>query len=193
MKPALDGAGLFLQAFGYFRDGELFEIAQQYHFEVMRRQRFQRVDQIQSQGMVAAAGKALLGGLISEGSSKQWNHYPENDSMDLDGGFQWFYHAHSPQDRPNTTEHGHIHLFARKKRWGRRMASRAEQEFATLTGRPGDAVSTRHLIAIGLNAKGVPISLFTVNSWVTGDLMLSRRLTMELLQGMRLNTGPRCH
>jgi len=48
---------------------------------------------------------------------------------------------------------------------------------------------TRHLLAIGFDAKGLPISLFTVNSWVTGDLMLGADLTMELLENMQLDTG----
>jgi len=45
------------------------------------------------------------------------------------------------------------------------------------------------LITIGLDAKGIPISLFTVNSWVTGDLMLSAANTALLLEQMRLDTG----
>ena len=49
--------------------------------------------------------------------------------------------------------------------------------------------STRHLLGIGFDAKGVPTSLFTVNSWVTGDLMLSAPLTLDLLDVMRIDTG----
>ena len=51
------------------------------------------------------------------------------------------------------------------------------------------APNTRHLLGIGFDAKGVPMSIFTVNSWVTGDLMLSAGLTSELLDGLRLDTG----
>jgi len=50
-------------------------------------------------------------------------------------------------------------------------------------------VATRHLLAIGMDAKGIPTSLFTVNSWVTGDLMLSASATERLLANMRLDTG----
>jgi len=35
----------------------------------------------------------------------------------------------------------------------------------------------------------LPISLFTVNSWVTGDQMLSAKLTMQLLASIQLKTG----
>ena len=50
-------------------------------------------------------------------------------------------------------------------------------------------LATRRLLTIGFDAKGVPISMFTVNSWVTGDRMLSAWLTAELLGGMVLETG----
>jgi hypothetical protein len=48
---------------------------------------------------------------------------------------------------------------------------------------------TRHLLCIGMSPIGVPISLFTVNRWVTGDLLLSRSNTLLLLDSMRLDTG----
>jgi len=69
------------------------------------------------------------------------------------------------------------------------MRSAYEIEFANLADDPTRQVSTRHLITIGLDAKGVPISLFTVNSWVTGDLMLSASNTASLLEQMTLDTG----
>ena len=47
----------------------------------------------------------------------------------------------------------------------------------------------RHLIAIGFDAKGLPISLFAVNSWVTGDLMLSADSTAWLLSKIDIDTG----
>src|SRR5258708_26561158 len=40
-----------------------------------------------------------------------------------------------------------------------------------------------------MNPVGVAISLFTVNRWVTGDLLLSRSSTLVLLESMELNTG----
>lgn len=139
---------------------------------------------------LAERGEHLLGSLLAGAPPMQWVHYPKDDAIDQSSGYQWFYHSHSPEDRPGTQEHGHIHVFARRKLWSRRLASKAERAFAALTGHTDPSSSnTRHLITIGLDAKGVPISLFTVNSWVTGDLMLSAALTEELLLGMKLNTG----
>lgn len=131
----------------------------------------------------------LLDGLLLGQAPQQWAHYPQDDAIDRKSGYQWFYHSHSAEDRPGSAEHGHIHLFARRSLWSRRLQSRSEREFQVMCGALSPQTQTRHLLAMGLNAKGVPISLFTVNSWVTGDLMLSRPLTVELLGAIRLHTG----
>jgi len=138
---------------------------------------------------LAQRGEHLLGQLLGGDLPRQWRHYPENDAIDQGSGFQWFYHSHSPEDRPGAFEHGHIHLFARRRLWSRRLRSAHEIEFASLADDPARQLSTRHLITIGLNAKGIPISLFTVNSWVTGDLMLSASNTALMLEQMTLATG----
>ena len=140
---------------------------------------------------LARSGGHLFGSVLAGQAPKQWAHYPEEDAFCRSGGYQWFYHSHSPEDRPGAIEHGHIHLFARRPLWGRRLQSRSEKTFAKLCGNPNSKsnAKTRHLLAIGFDAKGIPISLFTVNSWVTGDLMLGAELTMDLLSKMELDTG----
>nr|WP_223827369.1 hypothetical protein [Undibacterium oligocarboniphilum] len=138
---------------------------------------------------LAERGEHLLQRLLDGQPPRQWQHYPEEDAIDLRSAYQWFYHSHSPEDRPGSVEHGHFHLFARRPLWSRRLHSRTEQAFARLTGQPQRTVQTRHLLSIGLDAKGVPVSLFTVNSWVTGDLMLNAVLTEQLLARIQLNTG----
>ena len=144
---------------------------------------------LEAYAALAERGEHLFSGLLGGAAPKQWAHYPEDDAIDASRGYQWFYHSHSPQDRPGSVEHGHIHLFARRPLWGRRLRSKSEKEFAKLCGYPVSDAHTRHLLAIGFNAKGLPVSLFTVNSWVTGDLMLGADLTMELLESMELYTG----
>lgn len=137
---------------------------------------------------LAWRGEHLLTQLLADKIPKQWAHYPENDAIDHQRAYQWFYHSHSPEDRPAASEHGHIHLFARKPLWSRRLRAKSERAFAELCGNPSLKPTTRHLLTIGFNAKGLPISLFTVNSWVTGDLMLSHTSTLGLLTSMQLNT-----
>jgi len=145
---------------------------------------------LQSYTELANRHEHLLGELLTGQPPQQWEHYPPGDAIDTSSGYQWFYHSHSPEDRPESEEHGHIHLFARRPLWSRRLQSLAELEFQKICGQQSTTQThTRHLLAIALNAKGVPISLFTVNSWVTGDLMLSTKLTMQLLAAIRLDTG----
>ena len=131
----------------------------------------------------------LLGSLLDGQLPRQWSHYPEDDAIDEGLGYQWFYHSHSPADRIGSTEHGHFHLFARRKLWSRHLQSKSERQFASMTGDPDQRTNTRHLIAISLNAAGIPISIFTVNSWVTGDLMLAAGNTDRLRSHMTLDTG----
>lgn len=138
---------------------------------------------------LARRGEHLFGHVLAGQMPKQWAHYPDRDAVCRSGEYQWFYHSHSPEDRPGTLEHGHIHLFARRAIWGRRLQSKSEKEFASLCGNPSTKPNTRHLLAIGFDAKGIPISVFTINSWVTGDLMLGAKLTLELLSTMALDTG----
>ncbi|CAN0624456.1 conserved protein of unknown function [Burkholderia multivorans] len=138
---------------------------------------------------LAQRGEHLLGSLLRGQAPRQWAHYPEDDAVDAKSGYQWFYHSHSSEDRPDALEHGHIHLFARRKLWSRRLRSRRELAFEELAGWAKHQVSTRHLLTVGFDAKGLPISIFTVNSWVTGDLMLSAETTAELLDCMTLDTG----
>jgi hypothetical protein len=138
---------------------------------------------------LARKGLHLLGDLLADGPPVQWKHYPADDAFDSGGIYQWFYHSHSPEDRPGASEHGHIHLFARTEALGAEATCARERTFlARLGTRPSEA-TTRHLVSIGLTPKGVPCSLFTVNSWVTGDQMLSAPATLRLLRGIRLDTG----
>lgn len=144
---------------------------------------------LETYARLAERGVHLFGDLLGGQMPKQWSHYPEDDAIDPASGFHWFYHSHSPQDRPGASEHGHIHLFARRKLWARRLRSAREIEFAKLTGESAASNNTRHLLTIGFDAKGIPTTLFTVNSWVTGDRMLSAGLTLELLTDLKVATG----
>lgn len=81
------------------------------------------------------------------------------------------------------------YLFAGRGLWSRRLRARAERAFAQRCGNPTEDVATGHLFAIGFDAKGIPISLFAVHSWVTGDLMLSADATLDLLDRFALDTG----
>lgn len=131
----------------------------------------------------------LLSEILDNKVPRQWAHYPDDDVIDRVSGYQFFYHSHSPEDRDATGEHGHFHVFARQDVHGGIIDAYTEQDFLKhLHGeRPADA-NTIHLLCVALDAKGVPITLFTVNRWVTGDHMLSAASTLCLLSSFSVHT-----
>ncbi len=131
----------------------------------------------------------LFASVLKGRAPSQWEHYPDGDAIDVGNGFQWFYHSHSAEDRPGAAEHGHVHLFVRRDRFAQFARSKAEAQFSRLTHRNGRRAKTRHLVAVAFDPRGLPRQLFTVNSWVTGDLMASAAATAALLADIRLNTG----
>jgi hypothetical protein len=97
------------------------------------------------------------------------DHYPPGDVIDARRGFQCFYHSH----RAGSLEHGHLHLFQRA----------ADDARDTSPG---------HLIAIGLDAHGLPVSMFCVNHWVTGGAWRDAHATIAALDVARFD-GARGH
>jgi hypothetical protein len=97
--------------------------------------------------------------LSGQGPFYQWNHYPAGDVYDSETHAQYYYHTHPTAETTRTRagEHGHFHTFLRCQGMPAGLAS----------GDDGEALS--HLIAIAVDAGGVPLRLFTTNRWVTGE------------------------
>ncbi len=131
----------------------------------------------------------LLEPVLQGAPPTQWEHYPSDDAISRDRCYQWYYHSHSPADRPGSTEHGHFHLFARLEGAAGYVNLGAERKFLARLAAPNSEAATRHLLCVGMSPVGVPISLFTVNRWVTGDSLPSRTSTLALLESMNLDTG----
>ncbi len=91
----------------------------------------------------------------------EWQHYPNNDLVDVNSGYEFYYHAHSTDEMPSG-EHGHFHLIKR------------------------DAKTFHHLVGIALNQKGLPTRLFTTNQWVTGEEMIDADLTIKSLKDFEM-------
>jgi len=87
-------------------------------------------------------------------------HYPAGDLVDPGSGTQCYYHCHRGDG-----EHGHLHLFRR----------------------PRPLRPLTHLIAISLDARGLPLALFSVNRWVSEDRWLPAAGTLRLLEGVSLS------
>lgn len=99
-------------------------------------------------------GEQVVQHLIGDAVFTEWEHYPENDVRDDKHASQYFYHAHPGLQRP-FTEHGHFHLFVHAEKLGMHPA--------TTRYEPAPA----HLIAISMDANGLPGGFFVVNRWVT--------------------------
>ncbi|MEM9989559.1 MAG: hypothetical protein AAF723_08575, partial [Pseudomonadota bacterium] len=115
------------------------------------------------------SGTNLVAEILStEDEFVEWAHIPNEDVFDPETHSQYYYHAH-PKSEEGTgahdDEHGHFHCFLR----GPALVDRASpsprpQEVPKKTE---DIVT--HVIGIGMNSHGVPMRLFTVNRWVTGE------------------------
>jgi hypothetical protein len=107
----------------------------------------------------------IVGELLRDvGTFFQWQHYPKGDIFDRDSHSQHYYHAHPKGQRPG--EHGHFHTFLRASGMKRGVEPVPYNGDATW---PVGSDALSHLIAISMDAKGYPISMFTVNRWVTGE------------------------
>ncbi|RVP49199.1 DUF6969 family protein [Sinorhizobium medicae] len=89
---------------------------------------------------------------------RAWDHYPPGDVFDPASGSQWFYHCHPAEE--GAEEHGHFHCFLRPR---------------------GPEGPIHHLAAVGVDARGRLLRLFTVNQWVVGDDWLDAEGTIALL------------
>lgn len=112
------------------------------------------------ESVLAKTGEnVLLETLRGAASVTTWTHYPEGDVYDRTSGAQWYYHCHDPS--PGAAEHGHFHCFLR----------------------PGGTEGPiHHLVAVGVDAYGRLIRLFTVNQWVVGDEWADAEATVGLLE-----------
>jgi hypothetical protein len=87
-----------------------------------------------------------------------WEHYPPGDVFDPASGAQWFYHCHPAEE--GAAEHGHFHCFVRPQ---------------------GTDGPIHHLAAVGVDAYGRLLRIFTVNQWVVGDDWLDAEGAVALL------------
>jgi hypothetical protein len=107
----------------------------------------------------------------------EWNHYPDGDVYDNITHSQFYYHAHPPEERSG--EHGHFHTFIRPKGMpeGIKPADVADYEAPE---DPDDNLS--HIIAVSMDAAGLPIKLFTTNRWVTGEIWYTAEDVHKLIE-----------
>ena len=134
------------------------------------------VDLRQARDSVAAFSQAtessgsLLQSWIGGRPVVEFEHYPPDDVVDFRNGSQFYYHAHRDGDQ----EHGHLHLFWHATASGQRRYLRAGQPRWVRT-------APTHLFAISLDARGLPVGLFTVNRWVTDGHWFDAATTLSFV------------
>lgn len=105
-------------------------------------------------------GSTVVHTVLNGKALEHWEMYPWDGGVeDRRTRSQYFYHAH-----PQSPEHGHFHLFCKHK---------------------GELV---HLAALAMDNRGEPVSLFTVNRWVTGDHYLPAAGLAAYLPRFRMDT-----
>lgn len=122
-------------------------------------------------GFVQAGQVPLAATVGDAGTPQVWQHYrPDNAALDARPGvLHYYYHAHTSPGAA-ADEHGHFHLFAQ-------LGNDAE----------GVARYT-HLVAIGVDARGMPCRLFTTNRWVTDETWLPANRVLALAE--QIATAP---
>lgn len=101
-------------------------------------------------GEFVAHGVTPLGAAVGADTPQVWQQYALEDArMRRAGELFFYYHSHAGDPRP---EHGHFHVFR-----------------GLVTPSAGAAPRYAHLVGIGVDARGLPLRLFTTNRWVTDE------------------------
>ncbi len=112
-------------------------------------------------------------------------HYPDGDVFDQISGSQYYYHAH----RSGTGEHGHFHTFVRARGLPEGITP---APYAGATPPPSGDDAICHLIAVSMNATGLPVGLFTTNRWVTAESYFSASDTIRTLERFSIDHADPC-
>jgi len=114
----------------------------------------------------------------SPDSFTEGSRYPPPEGVqDAATGSAWYYHAH---ERP-WDEHGHFHCFryAELVRPGATPIALPDEPELEKNG-------VVHLAALCVDANGLPMRLFTINQWASGEWMYPAREVAPLVEGFRL-------
>lgn len=124
--------------------------------------------------------------LRGHGGFSDWGHYPPGDVYDPVSHSQYYYHAHSPEERAGKygAEHGHFHTFLRPKGMPAGVTPAPVADYAPPEG-DNDALA--HLVAIAMDDEARPVRLFTTNRWVTGETWYTADAVISMLDRFRID------
>lgn len=112
----------------------------------------------------------------------QWDHYPPGDVYDREHDSQFYYHAHPQEERVG--EHGHFHTFLHPEAFSGDLAPLVEPPEGELEE---DEDALAHIVGISMDETGIPIRLFTVNRWVTGEVLYPAGALIGLLDRFNID------
>jgi hypothetical protein len=154
---------------------------------------------------LAAAGASVVSEALGSAEDfYEWRHYPPADAYDPKTHAQYYYHAHPPGERA-ANEHGHFHAFLRPRGMpaGVRPLMLPELAIPDAPAQPQGPVlpparqpnqgedndKLSHLVAISMDASGMPIRLFTTNRWVTGETWYGAEDVVRMLDRFAIGIG----
>ena len=134
----------------------------------------------------------IIGEIISTSTSDadtyyEWEHLPPGDAYDLESHSQYYYHSHAKSEDGSSIhddEHGHFHTFMRAKGYPEGIEPVALPDYEPVEDL-SDIVT--HVIGVGMNEMGVPIRLFTVNRWVTGEIWHAAEDIIKMLDSFEID------
>lgn len=136
---------------------------------------------VECQRLLDKASANVVGQCLAhQGTFYEFDHYPSGDVYDGETHSQYYYHSH----RPEGGEHGHFHTFLRAKGMPKGLKPIDYKGKATV---PSGNDALAHLIAIAMNKPGQPISLFTVNRWVTDESFYTAQDTISMLDSFKID------
>lgn len=105
-------------------------------------------------------GRPLMARVLPDGPLRLWDRYPDG-GIAAPSGSRCFYHAHPPS-AGDAGDHGHFHFFLPRSA----MPAGAVPLRPPPNRHDDDIV---HVIALGIDAAGLPTALFATNRWVTDE------------------------
>ncbi len=133
--------------------------------------------------VLAKSNDNIVGEVIKDqGTFYEMDHYPPGDVYDPETHSQYYYHAH------REGEHGHFHTFIRSEGMAPEIKAIKDQSHQDYMDERDDNIS--HLIAISMDNKGFPISLFTTNRWVTAENWYTAEDVIKLLDQFEMDLAP---
>ena len=135
------------------------------------------------QQMLSNTGKNILHYSLEQHDHYiSMDHYPKGDRIDHSTGAQYFYHCH--RENIERDEHGHFHCFMRYHQIPKRIKPKLLPDWKDNLDNP-----MTHLVSIAMDRFGQPIRLFSVNRWVTSEIVYEAHHTPLFIKRFKMPTS----